>query len=376
MKTFWIEIATESPVLLADGPPAGNLTKTLDFIPGSVILGLLAHSYLCRDGKRAEDPHFEALFLEGKAFFDNGHLEGAQPIPQSARTCKYFEGFKGQKGGHGVWDLLLHPGGELRCEAPDCGKPLDYFHGGVAGKILPDGTADWQRLEVDKRVITRTAISAHFGIAASGKLYSHEVIEEGQRFIARIVAPQELESVVSELLDKPFEACIGRGRSRGQGWVRVMQCDPAGEPLNAAAERAPGFLGQDGHPLLAVTFLSDALFCDDYLRDITLPTLDHLFEDHEFKKYWEPVAADAFTETRLVSGFQGPPWNLPREPRLAVCAGSVMAFKLRYKDAEIPRLAGDGEIRVGDRTAEGFGRAVLWHPFHDHFRPKPKRTAL
>jgi hypothetical protein len=91
MSPFCLQIETKSPVLLADGPPAGNLTSSLDHIPGAVVLGMLAHRYIAMNG--AVDETFQKIFLKGGAVFDHAYIDGALPIPLSARTCKYFDGF-------------------------------------------------------------------------------------------------------------------------------------------------------------------------------------------------------------------------------------------------------------------------------------------
>jgi hypothetical protein len=67
-------------------------------------------------------------------------------------------------------------------------------------------------------------------------------------------------------------------------------------------------------------------------------------------------------DTRLVFGFDGEPICLPREPRLAVSAGSVFLFEAKTTDPSIPE--GDGVGWIGEGNREGYGQAVLWHPFH------------
>lgn len=368
MKTLNLEITTQSPLLLAAGPPAGNLTNTLDHIPGAVLLGMLAHRYLVDQGA---DAVFDKMFIDGGVIFDHAYIDGALPIPQSARTCKYFGGFFEPGETHGVLDLALASDAEVRCpnKPEKCKHPIDYFSGYYHQDMVADADK-WTQREVKRRVITRTAIENAFGGAASGKLYSLEVIEEGQTFKTQLTITQsELVAPLEKLVDNGLEACIGKGRSRGLGWVNVRKCDPFGLNLDPAETRAPCFKNMDGKPLLAVTLLSDALFCDDYLRDLTLPDIDHFSTvDGITISQWEKHASAAYADTRIVAGFQGHPWHLPREPRLAVSAGSVVLFVARDGlQPSCPR--GDGLIRIGERIAEGYGRALLWSPFHTRFKP-------
>jgi hypothetical protein len=113
-----------------------------------------------------------------------------------------------------------------------------------------------------------------------------------------------------------------------------------------------------------VTLLTDGLFQDNYLRDTTAPSLDDLVPLGINSKDWNHEVATAFMDTRIVFGFDGEPIHLPRQPRLAVAAGSVFLFaaKDNCPNPKIP--TGDGVGWIGDRNSEGYGQAVLWHPFH------------
>jgi CRISPR-associated Csx10 family RAMP protein len=370
MRTIFLEIETESPVLLADGPPAGNLTRTLDHIPGAVVLGILAHRFSVQNENDTDT--FKRLFLNGGAIFDHAYIDGALPIPQSARSCKYFGGFEHSEKSHGVVDLLLSKEQDVRCprKANGCPHPTDYFQGYYIRRVK-NGDSTWHRAEVHRRIITRSAINSKFGTAATAQLYSHEIIEEGQIFKTRItITDASLEKTMDKLTEKAFPTCIGRARSRGLGWVRVRPCNPFGPELDTQASvRAPRFRDKDGRQLFVATLLSDALFSDDYLRDITLPSISHFSSVKGLKPgQWAKEASVAFADTRMVAGFQGKPWYLPREPRLAVTAGSVIAFRaIGGGTTDYPD--GDGLVRIGDRINEGYGHACLWAPFHLEFRP-------
>src|SRR5713226_2311354 len=80
-----------SPVCLAAAVPAGNLTRTLDYIPGSTVRGALAALYL--ESGKPVDTTFEQLFLSGEVTYGNLYLNGAAPWPLSARSCKHEPGF-------------------------------------------------------------------------------------------------------------------------------------------------------------------------------------------------------------------------------------------------------------------------------------------
>jgi CRISPR-associated Csx10 family RAMP protein len=350
VKSISISITTKSPLLLSQGPPAHNLIKTLDFIPGNTIRGLLAQQYLSKGGQ-AGDSDFVRLFLSGETRFGFARIEGCQTIPLSARSCKYNYGFKNDRGGHGVIDVLLSDK-EKRCEKQGCNLPVDYFEG-----FWNPATCRKQR--ISKRLITRTAIDPVLGSASTGQLYTQQVIEEGQTFCAIIEVLEDLAGALGKLFNKNFTARIGTGRSRGQGWVEVRQEAFSLPSWGKARERFKRFK----HGVLVVTLLSDAIFHDKYLRDCTTPDISHLKSMDIEPDDWESKPSKAFASSRMVFGFDGIPLQLPRVPRLAVTAGSVFLFKKKNgREPAIPDSDGIGWI--GDNNREGFGQAILWHPFH------------
>lgn len=354
MKKIGLLITARSPLLLTNGLPAFNLLETLDYIPGNTIRGLLAHRYLNTGGK-SEDEVFHALFLTGATRFGFARIKGAQVIPLSARSCKYEGGFKADKG-HGMIDLLLAEEGERKC--PKCGQTIDYFEGCY-------NQTTYREEEVCTRLITRTAIDPIRGGASSGRLYSQRVIEEGQTFVSTIEITESLLPELKKLTSVKFSAGIGKGRSRGQGWMEAEECEPPPllTPASNARERVKR-LTRNGRQQLAVTLLSDAIFQDDYLRDRTAPEFAHLEPLGIKPDKWELVPDKTFAASRLVFGFDGKPWNLPRVPRLAVSAGSVFFYRAKEEGMEPDIPDGDGIGWVGDNNREGFGQVVICHPFH------------
>ena len=349
MKKIAVSITTKSPLLLSAGPPAHNLIETLDVIPGNTLRGLLAQRYLDKGG-RPEDDHFQRLFLSEEARFGFARIEGCQTIPLSARSCKYHGGFKRDDQGHGVIDLLLSDDKEVRC--PRCNQPVDYFEGFW-------DPATCKKSDIRKRLIIRTAVNPVLGSASSGQLYGQRVIESGQTFQAIIEVSVDLAGVLEELISGQFIARIGTGRSRGQGWVDVKQGSLNLPSWGTARERFERFKRK----VLVVTLLSDAIFHDEYLRDCTAPDISFLKSMGIKQGDWESGPSLAYASSRMVFGFDGMPLQLPRVPRLAVTAGSVFLFKTENgREPDIPD--GDGIGWIGDNNREGFGQAVLWHPFH------------
>jgi hypothetical protein len=351
MKAVRIELRLASPTLLAAAPPASNLIESLPFVPGNTVRGLLARRWIDLggdpDGPKRET--LRRLFVNGEVRFGFAFRDGAETVPLSAWSCKYDPGFPPE--GHGVRDLLLGAG-DGRCA---CGRALERFE----GWWLPE-TAE--QVQVRTRLITRTAIDPARGTARSGQLFSQRVLAEGQRFVATVEAPDELAPKIEDLVAEPFTGRIGTGGSRGQGWVEVQRIGESEARRGAVRERLERFFAAAGRPVLAVTLLTDGLFRDDYLREAVSPRLEDLQPLGIRPDDWEPHA-DAWIDLRRVFGFDGVPVRLPRAHRLAVAAGSVFLFEART-GAEPAIPEDDGEGWIGEGNGEGYGRAVLWHPFH------------
>ncbi|HXO20890.1 MAG TPA: hypothetical protein VOA87_13320 [Thermoanaerobaculia bacterium] len=353
MKEIGIEIALSSETLLAAAPPASNLIETLRFMPGNALRGVMARRYLDGGGS-PEGEQFRRLFIDGEVRFGFAFRDGAEVIPLSARSCKYNPGFPAD-GGHGVKDLLLSVD-EGVCRWPKCGRSMDYFR----GYWHP---AKEREASIETRLLTRTAIDPARGTASGGQLFSQRTLAEGQTFAATIEAPDDLSDAIASLVREPFEAVLGTGGSRGQGWAEIRSTSCPAMKRGSAKQRYARFAERAGEPVLAVTLLSDGIFRDEYLRDATSPTLLDLAPLGIKPEDWISRPAQAFMDVRRVFGFDGVPIRLPRPPRLAVAAGSSFLFKAQAgRQPAAPK--GSGEGWIGEANGEGYGRAVLWHPFH------------
>lgn len=354
MKSLHLQLTLRSPALLAGSAPADSLLETLQFIPGNNVRGILAERYLGSRG--TADSIFHQIFVSGRARFGFAFAEGSQVIPLSARSCKYDGGFQND-GDHGMLDLLLPADQPVSCRHPKCGLAIDSCRGFW-------DPSKHRRVQVKTRTITRAAIDARRGSSRPGRHYLQRVLEEGQKFSCSIEVPDNLETHLDSLCTRAFWASLGRGVSRGQGWVEVEKRQVSGPEWGPAKDRFKLFSEARGKPVLAVTLLTDGLFKDNYLRDVTAPTLEDLTRLQIVPSEWKETFVRAFMDVRAVFGFDGEPVYLPRVPRLAVTAGSVFLFEARDDVVEPTIPEGNGVGWIGDLNREGYGLAALWHPFH------------
>ena len=98
------EVSANSPLVISSRHFVSNENNTIDYIPGSALRGAIAEKLLMELG--GDHPKFKEIFVDGKIKFGNLYPGQGSPIPKSAKTCKYLQGFRGSDN-HGVIDYLL-----------------------------------------------------------------------------------------------------------------------------------------------------------------------------------------------------------------------------------------------------------------------------
>jgi hypothetical protein len=380
---YWIEVRPTRALVVGKTRGVGNITPTLDYIPGATFRGALA--------ALNEAPDWD-VFLKDISFPDLTP-GGAVSIPLSARTCKYGKGFRSEMGLHGVYDLLL-PGGtpKLTCDwqVPDpngmrsCDGDLDRFY----GWMIPG--AERPRPKLEKLASGHTAIDICTRTAAPGLFFLEESISAPDGFAGELIAwggdMAGLEALLGTAATKGVR--IGHGVRKGMGWGSLeSRADyRPGDPPVPLADRIRGLQdalnsrpGYEECAGLSVTLRSRAILMDNYLRfrsrvetgDLLEATQLHGGEAAGLQNLLSDfVPEEWFTATSWAHG-----WNaasgLPRSPDLAIEAGACFLFLRKGRpldDAEIEAFAGALEtleiFGIGERGVEGFGRVVFCDPFH------------
>lgn len=374
-----ITLITRSPLHLAGTFSVSPLGGTLPTIPGRSLRGALAELH------SLHDDDFAARFLDPRNWFGTllplgsefGLVQRAHILPVTARTCKLHKGFK-NRDGHGVRDALF----ELLMEDPDpaiescpdeeCSAKLVPYSG-----FYGEDNMGIKRIEPDKRFITKTAIDSRRETAATAQLFSREVIGEGYRFTGFVsIADSTQEAALATMLTNNRHFWLGGGRSRGFGQMEVVDVTindvnewlPSHDELPIKIKtfsdkaKAAG-VPYSGHTIFAITLRSDAILTDPYLRPATSLVPEYLgrFVDHRLAT---AVPLGSFVETRTIDG-----WNaahrMPRDSMPALAAGSTFAFGIDLPPEElVPLLAPIESVGIGESRVEGFGRAIIDHPFH------------
>ncbi len=320
MFELYLELKLKTPLLIT-GLKFGETFKCLDYISGSTMRGTLA-SLLISDGNTPDSDKFKNIFVNGEVWFGNLYYKYTDenivhyPLPLSRYRCKVDVT-------HSYLDCLMN-------DIPDkCSK----CHSRMVNKAIT--------LEMKKMISMHNAIDFSTQTTAEGKLFSYELVCEGQSFSGKIKSSNKeyLEKISDAMRDGFY---LGKGNSRGLGEVEVTKAD--------ISETQPN-IGQITNSF-TLTMLSDAILMNEdgtFLRTLTGKYLG--IGDDVMPK-------EAFARTKEVTL-----WNsaadLPRETVIALSAGSCFNFLADYSE-ELEQKLLSLEIKgIGIRREQGFGEVKI-----------------
>lgn len=332
-------ITLEQDVILgATGASTGNL-DTLDYLPGSVFLGVAASRLYAS----LSDTEAWQLFHSGAVRFND-----ALPLASGEVT----------------WPMPLnwhHYKGEAfkRTDAPASRDTLDAtrLFDPVLGKDKVQQERQPKQLRKDyvsasgayyksgKHLRMKTALDADTGRAAEGQLFGYQSLNAGQSFYLVLEAGAEHEA----LLDR-VAVCLsggmrlGRSRSAqyGRATCELQQSPAAVMPTSARTDA----------PVLTLWLLSDLALVDGAGQ----PTVQPLPERLGLPVGSEWLSDQSFLRTRRYS-----PYNAYRrshdEERQVVCRGSVLRYRLTeaLSKAQCEAL----QQGIGLHQSAGLGRIAV-----------------
>lgn len=393
-------------------------TDTLDYVPGSALLGSLINAHqLMRD-----DPdELNTFFFQNSTRISNlypasfsdeerlkeklmplqdrpeqDHTLPVYPLPTTARTCKRFPGFlfdsapEGEQ--HGMFDHLLYwsvfalsenrnielleehrvcphsNGSDSRCKA-EITQPQGFYRRGLE----PD---QWAMSRVKQMLRTYTGIDRKTGTVLEGILFSRSVLAEQTKFWGTIQVGNEIkddfEAFVREAGEQGFVR-VGSNRSRGMGKIdltlKEFQSDTPEDletRLGAFNSRITPFLEMQNivpeyKLFIPLTLISDVILQDHLLRYNTCIPESYLAEE------WGIEASLVYNNVRTcpIMGWNNL-WNLPKPDEIAIAKGSVFLFGLRtdLDDTLINKLFNLQTDGIGSRRREGFGQLIVADSFH------------
>jgi len=336
-------VSTLSPVLISSFGDA-NMTRTMDYIPGHVLLGAFAARYISRK-KGLNDAHrdetFYKWFLRGEITFTNAYFllsdDGKDitmyPTPLS---------IQGDKGEEKIYNLAV-----LEDEVTEPTAALGYYCHFKDSTIIVD--APEKQLSFHHWRGDRLK-----GNSSDGGIFYYEALAQGQVFAGAIYGEQVQLERFKEIFGDKFPIQIGRSKNTqyGQAEIELSEVREYSPFINLESENL-----EDNEVLL--TFTSPVILLnkygypetsqrvlEEYMRDV--------FGEHEFH------IEQAFVRTEDIEGHVSV-WKLKKPLEKAFISGTT--FKVVFSE----RIGQELEDKLcyllvnglGERRNEGFGRVVI-----------------
>jgi CRISPR-associated protein Csx10 len=363
MKVIHYRIHLLEPTLVTSLQGDPNSGVAFDYLPGSVLRGVLINKYLRSKSADTSAETLGRLFLDGTTRYLNGYPLDAYehpslPVPASWQHAKREEDT--------IFDFAIF---DLAVEAPDDERQWQS----VSAPFYTQSGDSVRLIRLARNIAVHTQRTARFGRAMPelipandaqpggkplkllekdeipGAVYRYDALAAGQTFQAAIICDNDAnEPILRPLIDG--QVTLGGSRSGGYGRAELSYL-----PDGVARRRRVEDEEEPPEGKLIVTLHSNVLMRDEKGQFAVDPDLlcrvlsRHLQVDLVLK--------DAFLKTEMIGGFNRT-WGLPLPQALAVRMGSVLVFKApdTYDSTLLDKL----EIRgIGERRAEGFGRIAF-----------------
>lgn len=342
MKMIKYRIELLEPALVASAQGDPNSAVAFDYLPGSVLRGILIGKYLGSRPADASDATLRRLFFDGTTRYLNGYLQDTYgnlylPVPLSWQRVK--DDTKGK-----ISDFAVKTQHDEQQWQP-VKEPFYTQTGEGVTLIRPEHNlaVHTQRTPPFGRAMSGESIKLLGKDDIPGAIYRYDALAAGQVFQAAIICDHDAdEQTLRDLLSGYIT--LGGSRSGGYGRAEIKIND------NDSSREADEDDEDGPADKLIVTLRSDALVRDERGQFAVDPELLCRVLGKRLKV--ELQLKNAFLGAQVVAGFNRK-WRLPLPQALAARMGSVLVFQDPGCD---PSLLHDLEIRgIGERRAEGFG---------------------
>lgn len=320
MKTLSYKCTLLTDVILNSNSASVGSNETLDFIPGSNFLGIVASDYESMTEHEAWE-----IFHSGKVRFGDAH-----PSYGEVRGLKVPASFfyaKGKEDGKYYVHHIAYPAGTFDSFQPkQCRAGFYDFTQKEAVKI-----------DTYKSFAIKSAYNKISRKSDDGRMYGYESLREGLELLFQIEVENDN---LAQMIDKRISGVkrIGRSRSAQYGLVRISNCNQL-----AIASR-----GKSSESNLVTVYADGRLI---FLDDNGLCSFRPTVEDLGF------TAGRIRWDLSQVRTFQYSPWNYIRRcydtDRCGIEKGSVFIVET---ENEIP-----DKTYIGYYNNEGFGK-VIYNP--------------
>jgi hypothetical protein len=337
MITLYFRCKLLTDIVLNQGAATEGNQKSLDFIPGSNFLGIVAKELYT--GLNPEESL--ELFHSGKVRFGDAHPEKdgkrALRIPASMYGAKSDENMT--KG------LYIHH----EVNDPNEKKYKDFQPKQCRSGFYLFENEYIEKLKVEKTFAIKSAYDRNSRRSADEKMYGYESLESGSAWIFEVTLDNDAwaDKIKETLKGKKR---IGRSRTAQYGLVEIENINDYKVTVESKT---------DNNEFALVYADTRLIFLDEYGIPTFQPTAEDLgFENGEIE----------WSKTQIRT-FQYAPWNFKRQvrdtDRCGIEKGSVIYVK---KNKGADKLIYPEKTFVGVYQNEGFGK-VIFNP--DLLKAKP-----
>lgn len=348
MYSLKYHITLKSPVLISGNTGDINMTETLDFIPGSSILGVLASKFI--DTKGIKDAHeneqFYTWFLNGGLTFSNAYMVIKEndrsyntiPVPLSIQEDK----FSGD-----IYNLAIEKVdkqtrnissyGFLKDERIICGSPkkkINFHH------------------------YRKSRLKGHS--EKNGGIFNYEFLLPEQTFTGSIYGREQDLIELKQMFQDKFNIRLGRSRQTEYGSAVFQFLDITKKDLDFDTDEL-----DDNAAIL--TFISPCILLNEYgFPEVSKKTLKAYLEGVFGKNRFsiEHYSLKSISVENYISI-----WKLKKPLENALMGGSTIKLVFdKDIDNEIrQKLINLMENGLGERTNEGFGQIMINLPVKERY---------
>ncbi len=331
MQQLRYQIKNLAPIILSARSGDTNMVGTLQYIPGTSVLGMIAARFLNQKNITSEaassSNEFHHFFLAGDICFGNAFAvfkdeKGKEyvhfPTPHSIQK---------EKRGEQIYDLLL-----MNEEPEEQTKAIRCFcH-------LDDENIAFT--EVETGLNFHHARDRETGISKDAIIFNYESIAEGQTFQGVIKGSAEALQNLAAVCGSTWTGYIGRSKNAQYGKISFEFIDKNPQPVSDKVT---------SDTEISLTLLSDTILYNENGFSTTDPCVLEKYLGVKISKFFiRQEDAETFVSV----------WRMKKPSETCFQAGSC--FLLEVSDeADLTRLAELQKTGVGERTHEGFGQCIL-----------------
>lgn len=331
---FKCELLTD--VIINQKSASEGANRTLDFIPGSNFLGIVAS--VVYKNKAVDNNTKLKMFHTNDVRFGDAHP--ANDLNRTLRipACLYYEKGAEEEGRthyvhHAIQDLTSE---KLRS------IQLKQERGGFADFISTPKV----RLKVERDFAIKSAYDREFRRSKDAQMFGYQSMGKGMTFLFSVEVADSLPANIDEIIIKGLEGIhhVGRSRSAQYGLVSISKYDDFKETDSFKGTLNAG-------DFLIIYAESRLIFLDTDNQPTYQPSGEQLTGNKDDKVCWDKSQ---------IRTFQYAPYNYQRRcfdtDRCGIEKGSVIVVKLS-QDVDVSLLAS----HVGSYLNEGFGK-VIYNP--------------